>query len=164
MEHMMIPLTESSVLSSANAFKSPSKKEDTPHDQDGKLEQWKMDINSWTKEEEEEFEPLPINVYSFPSHGTNEDPPFSNDVSDNEHDREENNSYFFLNLLLFDTINNRTQILPLQIKLQKLKLLTDLKNITIIILLDMMVWCTVTPAIEKILIKVLIIRTLVGIT
>lgn len=99
MEHMMIPFTESSVLSSADAFKSPSKKEDAPHDQDGKREQWKMDINYWTKEEEEEFEPLPINVYPFPSHRTNEDPPFSNDVSDNEHDREENNSYFFLNLL-----------------------------------------------------------------
>lgn len=150
----MIPFTESRVLSSANAFKSPSKKEDAPHDQDGEREQWKMDINYWTKEEEEEFEPLPIDVYSFPSHRTNEDPPFSNDVSDNEHTVKKTIPIFFSTFFL--TPNNRTQILPLQkLKLAQialhiqllLRLQLKLKDITMIILLDMMVWWTVTPAI-----------------
>ena len=43
-------------------------------------ENWKMGIN-WTKEEEEEFEPLPINTHSFSYQRTNQEPLLSQSVS-----------------------------------------------------------------------------------
>lgn len=102
--------------------KLSSSKEIAPQE-DEKKENWKMGIN-WTKEEEEEFEPLPINTYSFPYQGTNQDP-LSQSVSNR------NNIVTFLlcpektkNLLFHfcDSHQIRTQILHVQIKLQKLNL------------------------------------------